>query len=41
MDKLDTIKVIVKASVQSFATGFKGGHEGEVDNPGEMRIFHG
>ena len=33
MDKLDTIKVIVIASVQSFAAGFKGRHEGEVDNP--------
>jgi len=33
VDKLDTIKVIVMASVQSFATGFKGRHEGEVDDP--------
>lgn len=33
MDKLDTIKVIVIASVRSFAAGFKGRHEGEVDNP--------
>lgn len=33
MNKLDTIKVIVIASVQSFATGFKGRHEGEVDDP--------
>lgn len=29
----DTIKLIVKASVQSFATGFKGRHKGEVDDP--------
>jgi len=33
MDKLDAIKVIVASSVQSFASGFKGRHEGEVDNP--------
>ena len=33
MGKLDAIKVIVAASVQSFASGFKGRHEGEVDNP--------
>lgn len=33
MDKLESIKLIVIASVQSFATGFKGRHEGEVDNP--------
>lgn len=33
MDKLDTIKTVVIASVQSFATGFKGRHEGEVDDP--------
>jgi len=33
MDGPDTIRVIVKASVQSFATGFKGRHEGEVNDP--------
>lgn len=33
MDRLETIQLIVKASVQSFATGFKGRHEGEVDDP--------
>jgi len=33
MDKLDLIKAIVKSSVQSFAAGFKGRHEGEVENP--------
>ncbi len=33
MENADTIKLIVKASVQSFATGFKGRHEGEVDDP--------
>jgi len=33
MDELDTIKVIVATAVQSFASGFKGRHEGEVDNP--------
>lgn len=33
MENTDTIKLIVKASVQSFATGFKGRHEGEVDDP--------
>lgn len=33
MDKTDTIKLIVKSAVQSYAIGFKGRHEGEVDNP--------
>ena len=33
MDRLETIQLIVKASVQSYATGFKGRHEGEVDDP--------
>jgi len=33
MEKQDAIGVIVKASVQSFATGFKGRHEGEFDDP--------
>ncbi len=33
MDKLDTIEVIVATAVQSFASGFKGRHEGEIDNP--------
>lgn len=33
MDKLDAVKVIVMASVKSFAAGFKGRHEGEIDNP--------
>jgi len=33
MDKLDAIKVVVVSSVQSFATGFKGRHEGEIDDP--------
>ncbi len=33
MEKLDTIKVIVATAVQSFASGFKGRHEGEVDDP--------
>lgn len=43
MDKLDTIKVIVKASMQSFADGFKGRHEGEVDDPEgtiNMKIYN-
>ncbi|MDP2731358.1 MAG: TdeIII family type II restriction endonuclease [Dehalococcoidales bacterium] len=33
MDKLEAIKVIVASSVQAFANGFKGRHEGEVDDP--------
>ena len=33
MDKLDAIKVIVATAVQSFASGFKGRHKGEIDNP--------
>lgn len=33
MENQEAIKFIVKASVQSFASGFKGRHEGEVDNP--------
>jgi len=33
MDKLDAIRLIVKSAVQSYAIGFKGRHEGEVDNP--------
>lgn len=33
MDKLDTIRVIVHGSVQAFSTGFKGRHEGEVEDP--------
>jgi len=33
MDRLETIQLIVKASVQSYATGFKGRHEGEVNDP--------
>jgi hypothetical protein len=33
MNQLDTIRVIVKAAVQSYAIGFKGRHEGELNNP--------
>lgn len=29
----DAIKLIVKSSVRAFADGFKGRHEGEIDNP--------
>jgi len=33
MEKVEAIKAIVATGVQSFAAGFKGRHEGEVDNP--------
>ena len=33
MNQLDTIRVIVKAAVQSYAIGFKGRHEGELNDP--------
>jgi len=33
MKELNTVKLIVKSSVQAFSTGFKGRHEGELDNP--------
>ena len=33
LDKKDAIKSIVRASVESYATGFRARHEGEVENP--------
>lgn len=33
LDKKDAIKSIVRTAVESYATGFKARHEGEVDNP--------
>jgi len=33
INKDDAIKSIVRASVEAYATGFQGRHEGEVDNP--------
>lgn len=33
INKDDAIKSIVRASVEAYATGFRGRHEGEVDNP--------
>jgi hypothetical protein len=33
MERLDAVKIIVATAVQSFASGFKGRHEGEVDDP--------
>lgn len=33
INKEKTIKSIVKSAVESFAIGFEGRHEAEVDNP--------
>ena len=33
MDKKEAITSIVHASVESFAVGFQGRHEGELENP--------
>jgi len=33
MDKLEAMRLIVRTAVESFATGFKGRHEGQVEDP--------
>ncbi len=33
LDKKEAIKSIVRTAVESYATGFQGRHEGEIDNP--------
>src|SRR3989339_1816711 len=33
LDKKEAIKSIVRTAVESYATGFRARHEGEVDNP--------
>jgi hypothetical protein len=33
MGKAETIRALVRTAVDSFSTGFRARHEGEVDNP--------